>query len=101
MLPCDFDAEVRDVVRRIPRGRVVTYGTIARLVGCPAHARRVGRTLARACDASLPCHRVVACDGRTAPGWPEQRALLEAEGVTFGRSGRVAMRRYAWPLPEE
>ncbi len=89
MLPRDFDAEVRDVVRRIPRGRVVTYGTIA---------RRVGRTLARACDASLPCHRVVACDGRTAPGWPEQRALLEAEGVTFGR---VPLRRYAWPLPEE
>ena len=98
MLPRDFDAEVRDVVRRIPRGRVVTYGTIARLVGCPAHARRVGRPLARACDASLPCHRVVACDGRTAPGWPEQRALLEAEGVTFGR---VPLRRYAWPLPEE
>ena len=84
MLPRDFDAEVRDVVRRIPRGRVVTYGTIARLVGCPAHARRVGRTLARACDASLPCHRVVGASGALvgyAAGLEVKEKLLALESM--------------------
>ena len=44
----------------------------------------------------VPCHRVVNGCGRLVPSWPEQKALLEAEGVAFRRNGNVDMRRYAW-----
>ena len=57
-LPEGFDAEVYSVVAQIPAGRVTTYGQIARLIGMPGYARRVGHALAAA-PAGLPCHRVV------------------------------------------
>ena len=49
-LPEGFDAEVYSVVAQIPAGRVTTYGQIARLIGMPDHARRVGRAMASAWD---------------------------------------------------
>ena len=76
-LPEGFDAEVYSVVAQIPAGRVTTYGQIARLIGMPGYARRVGHALAAA-PAGLPCHRVVNSAGRTAPHWTEQRPMLEA-----------------------
>lgn len=97
-LPADFTEEVLSVVGLIPRGRVATYGQIARLVGMPGYARHVGRVLA-ASAAGAPCHRVVNASGRTAPGWPEQRRLLEAEGVRFRPCGRVEMSSSRWELP--
>jgi len=99
-LPEHFDAEVYAVVAQIPAGRVVTYGRIARLVGQPGQARRVGRALAKA-PAALPCHRVVSAAGRTAPGWIRQRTLLEAEGVRFRSDGRVDLARYEWEKVRE
>lgn len=91
----DFDAEVYAVVAQIPAGRVVSYKQIAHLIGMPDHARRVGRAMATA-PAGLPCHRVVTATGRTVQGWPQQRVLLEAEGVGFKASGCVDMTRYVW-----
>ena len=49
---------------------------------------------------NLPCHRVVNGNGRTAPGWEEQRSLLEAEGITFRANGCVDMRKWQWKLEE-
>ena len=94
-MPENFDAEVYAVVAEIPAGRVVSYKQIARLVGMPDHARRVGRALAEA-PAGLPCHRVVNSQGRTAPGWAEQRELLEAEGVRFRTNGCVDLSASGW-----
>ena len=54
-----FRQEVIDIVRQIPRGRVLTYGLIARLAGYPLHARHVGKALHRVEDKAIPCHRVV------------------------------------------
>ena len=85
----EFDAEIYDIVRQIPPGRVVTYGQLARL------ARRAGRALANAPE-GLPCHRVVNSSGRLAPGWPAQRELLEREGVTFRRNGCVDLSKHLW-----
>ena len=62
-----FDDEVYAVVAQIPAGKIVSYKQIARLIGMPDHARRVGRAMASA-PAGLPCHRVVNSAGRTAPG---------------------------------
>ena len=85
------------VVAAIPPGRVATYGQIAWAIGRPRNARLVGRVLSRAeWYGDFPCHRVVNHAGRTAPGWPEQRALLEAEGVAFLPNGNVDLKRFLW-----
>ena len=65
-LPENFDREVCAVAAQIPHGRVATYGQLARLIGFPAHARRVGRALAAA-PPEIPCHRVVDSRGGTSP----------------------------------
>ncbi|MCR5077704.1 MAG: methylated-DNA--[protein]-cysteine S-methyltransferase [Prevotella sp.] len=92
-----FRKEVYSVVASIPRGRVLSYGQIAWLVGFPNHSRLVGRVLHGAGEeAGLPCHRVVNSAGRTAPGWAEQRSLLMTEGVTFRPNGCVDMRKWQW-----
>ncbi len=72
----------------IPRGRVATYGQIARLAGMPSHARYVGRTLSRLPAGSrLPWHRVLNASLRISlrddRAMREQRRRLEREGVTF------------------
>ena len=87
--------EVYAAVRRIPRGRVATYGQIARMIGRPHAARAVGYALGAA-PSDVPCHRVVNCAGRTAPGWPAQTALLAAEGVGFKPNGCVDLARFLW-----
>ena len=97
----DFRKEVYNVVASIPSGRVLSYGQIAWLVGCPCHARLVGKVLHGISEAEhLPCHRVVNGNGRTAPCWEEQRGLLEAEGITFRANGCVDMRKWQWKLEE-
>ena len=90
-----FDDEVYAVVAQIPAGKIVSYKQIARLIGMPDHARRVGRAMASA-PAELPCHRVVNSAGRTAPGWPQQRELLEKEGVRFKANGCADVVRFMW-----
>lgn len=89
--------EILSAVSEIPEGRVASYGQIAALIDRPKNARLVGAALARAgLYGDFPCHRVVNSAGRTAPGWHEQRLLLEAEGVGFRPNGRVDMRRFQW-----
>jgi methylated-DNA-protein-cysteine methyltransferase-like protein len=89
------------VVRRIPRGRVATYGQIAGLAGLPRQARLVGYALAALPDdVAVPWHRVVnalgAVSPRRRPGYGlAQRALLEAEGIVF-EGGRLSLARYRW-----
>ena len=90
--------DVYEIVRAIPTGRVLTYGQIARLAGWPNHARLVGRIMKGASSAGTPCHRVLAANGRPSPTFPEQRALLEAEGVRFKANGCVDMKKYLWDI---
>lgn len=89
-------AEVYDIVRQIPRGRVLTYGRIASLCGWPNHSRLVGRIMRTAPDADLPCHRVVNASGRLAPHYPVQASLLSAEGIHLTPSGKVPLEEYLW-----
>ena len=87
----DFSSRVLTVVRRIPAGRVATYGDVADFAGRPGAARAVGNIM-RDCRArDVPCHRVVAAAGQLG-GYGGQtalkRALLEAEGIRV-RSTRI------------
>lgn len=89
--------EILSVVEEIPVGKVASYGQIAKLIGREKNARLVGRVLSRAEHyGDFPCHRVVNHAGRLAPGWPEQRVLLEEENVEFGTNGCVDMNRFQW-----
>ena len=90
-----------DVVRKIPAGKVATYGQVAHLAGIPRCARTVGYAMAGCKDPSIPCHRVVdrfggtkACFDTHAPG--TQRAILEAEGVIFHPDGTVDLAQSQW-----
>ena len=74
--------EILSVVEEIPRGKVATYGQIARLIGKEKNARLVGRVLSMAeYYGSYPCHRVVNHAGRLVPGWHDQGLLLLEEGA--------------------
>ena len=90
--------EFRDVVRRIPRGRVMTYGEVATAAGHKGAARQVVWALHN-CGPDIPWHRVVGAGGRIRlPGEAgmEQRLRLEAEGVVF-TGGRVKLEKQLQP----
>ena len=88
------------LVRRIPRGRVATYGQLANLAGGGRRARYVGYAMHAAPD-GIPWHRVINAKGEVSPrargdSHELQRLLLEAEGVEFDLRGRVDLKRFAW-----
>ena len=95
-------ARIYEVVRRIPRGRVATYGQVARLAGLPGQARQTGYALSALPDGQrVPWHRVINARGqisvRSEPGSDDrQRQLLEREGVRFDAAGRVCLARFQW-----
>lgn len=81
-----FSDRVLSIVRRIPPGRVATYGDVAELAGRPRAARAVGNIMRDCRRPDVPCHRVIAAGGRLGGyGGREvlKRALLVAEGVLF------------------
>lgn len=87
-------------VRRIPRGRVTTYGAIARVAGASG-ARQVGYALHALPDGSaVPWHRVVNARGAIslrADGAVTQRLRLTREGVRFNAGGVIDLARFGWP----
>ena len=90
------------LVKRIPKGRVITYGQLARAVRLPGGARAAGRAMA-ACPRgqAIPWHRVIAAGGRIAirePFASLQRRLLESEGVRLIER-RVALSDHLWAIP--
>jgi methylated-DNA-protein-cysteine methyltransferase-like protein len=90
------------VVRRIPRGRVLTYGQVAELAGHPGAARAVGAAMRASTGRGLPWQRVVGAHARGQAkvaildpvGGSIQRALLEDEGVVFTPGGYIPLARY-------
>lgn len=98
----DFTKRVYEVVRKIPRGTVASYGQVAFLAGNPRGARGVGFALHRNPEPGvIPCHRVVFKDGSLCSGFAfggidAQRNLLKAEGVCFLADGRVDLSKSSW-----
>jgi methylated-DNA-protein-cysteine methyltransferase-like protein len=100
--PEDFTARVYRIVRSVPRGRVVSYGGVAAILGKPRAARGVGQALSALPEGSdVPWWRVINGRGEISikgriHGAALQRALLRAEGVRFDRSGRVDWTKFGW-----
>ena len=99
-----YQERVFGIVRRIPAGRVMTYGQLAGFLGEGYTPRTVGFVMHNA-DDSVPWHRVINSQGACSTGRvllppDKQQKLLEAEGVEFNAKGRCDLARYRW-TPEE
>ena len=100
-VPGRYDS-IDDVVRRIPAGRVATYGQVASQAGLDGQARQVGYALHRLpSNSGVPWHRVVNAKGEISPrnmsdSHELQRQLLVAEGIEFDDEGRVDLSSFRW-----
>ena len=102
----EFSQRIIDAIRRVPPGRVASYGQIARCAGSPRAARQVARILHSSSHVQrLPWHRILGADGNLrlslGAGLEEQASLLRAEGVELsvshdGKQVQVDMERYAY-----
>ena len=102
MPPSNY-SKIYAAIRRIPFGKVATYGQIAEMAGLPRQARLVGYALFNQdVDDDLPWHRVVNAQGSISYSPARQKAdhlqrvLLEAEGVVFNERGRIDLKQYRW-----
>jgi methylated-DNA-protein-cysteine methyltransferase-like protein len=101
-----FTEEIYALVRRIPSGRVMTYGSVAEALGRPRAGRAVGTAMARCGEASkpVPWYRVMGAGGKPSAGGDsrrpqKQRQLLRAEGIVFDRAGACDLEIYEWIPP--
>jgi len=99
MTPDSFSRRVLSVVRRIPPGRVASYGEIAKMAGRPRAARAVGNIMRGCGRPDVPCHRVIAAGGRLGGyGGSEflKRSLLVAEGIVVSGARIRDLNRVRW-----
>ena len=101
----EYRERVYEIVRRIPAGRVMTYGQIADLLGEGYTARTVGYVM-HAADDGVPWHRVINAQGACSTGRillppDKQQRMLEAEGIAFDARGRCALDRYRWETEDQ
>lgn len=82
-----FESKVLEIVKAIPKGKVMTYGDVAKRAGSPGASRAVGSIMAKNLDKSIPCHRVVRSDGTIGMynglQGDDKAAILKKEGVFF------------------
>ena len=95
-----FSKQVIEIIKKIPAGRVATYGQIANLAGNNKAARQISRILHSSSDKyDLPWHRVINSQGkislRSGDGFEMQKAMLENEGVQV-IDGRIDLKKYKW-----
>lgn len=93
-----FSDRVFDIVKKIPRGRVTTYGDVARALNTKAY-RAVGQALKRNKSPQVPCHRVVKSSGELGgfrgKQTPKKAKLLRSEGIEI-RGNRIELKRYLY-----
>ena len=100
----DYRNRVFEIVHRIPRGRVMTYGQIALLLGEGYTPRTVGFVM-HSSGNKVPWHRVINAQGACSTGRillpvDKQQRMLEREGVKFDKRGRCDLESYLWVPPD-
>ena len=98
----NFYEKVYSVTKKIPKGRVTTYGRIAVILGSPRAARAVGYALHLLNDEKVPWQRVINSRGEISfkgqtVRYNLQKKLLESEGVVFDKAGKVDLKKQGWP----
>jgi O-6-methylguanine DNA methyltransferase len=97
-IKASFTEKVLGVVKKIPKGKVLSYGEVSRRAGVNGAARAVGSIMSHNKDKNIPCHRVVKSDGKIgqynglqtkSTGTNAKIKLLKKEGVKFTKTGRV------------
>jgi methylated-DNA-protein-cysteine methyltransferase related protein len=101
-----YRERVYQIVRRIPRGRVMTYGQIAYILGQGYTPRTVGFVMHGANEKKTPWHRVINSQGRCSTGGvvlpaDKQQRMLEAEGVEFSAGGSCSLEKVVWHPAQE
>lgn len=102
-----FFDRVYEIVVKIPKGKVMTYSQIAKILGNPKNARIVGWALHVNPDNSvIPCHRVVNVKGMVSSGFAFggstiQREMLQTEGIIFDNSGKINLEKYGWIINKD
>lgn len=100
-MPKSFYKRVLEIIKKIPKGRVATYGQIARYAGNPQASRQVAYILHSSTEKEkLPWHRVINSKGgislRSKHGYELQKQMLEREGITFDEENRVDLDSFGW-----
>lgn len=97
----DFEKNVVEIIKSIPKGKVMTYKQVAESAGNPKAARAVAGILKRKSEKyNLPWYRVINSMGKISlkskKGYSEQKKLLEKEGIVFDKSGMVNFNKYLY-----
>ncbi len=98
----NFFERVYGFVKKVPKGKVVTYGDVARAIGAPRSARQVGWALhCNPQQGVIPCHRVVFADGSLTCGFAFggieiQKAMLVSEGVEVSKDYKIDLQKFRW-----
>ncbi|MFX1507782.1 MAG: MGMT family protein [Promethearchaeota archaeon] len=101
-----FTQRVKDIIKKIPTGKVATYGQIATYAGNPRASRQVAWILHSSSGKdNLPWHRVINSKGRISlphnGGYENQKELLEKEGISFDQYGKINFDQYLWQIFED
>ena len=96
-----FSLQAKKIIKKVPRGKVVTYGQVATLAGNPRGARQVVRILSSSSDKDkLPWHRIINREGkislRPGRGYELQKQMLKDEGVVFAGDDTIDLDRFQW-----
>ena len=95
-----FTEKVELILKNIPPGKIISYGTVAALAGSPRAARQVVQILHR--TDNIPWHRVINSQGKIAikdlDGFQEQKMLLSMEGVESDSAGKIDLNKYQWKI---
>jgi methylated-DNA-protein-cysteine methyltransferase-like protein len=102
-IPSSFTENIINVIKNIPKGKVLTYGFIAKLAGNPRAARQVSWVLHSSSKKyNLPWHRVISSNGKLSMTSFEdkqhQKKLLELEGVKFLSEFKIDLKKYLWDI---
>ena len=98
----NFFERVYEFVKKVPKGKVVTYGDVARAIAAPRCARQVGWALhCNPQQGVIPCHRVVFADGSLTSGFAFggidiQKAMLLSEGVEVSDDYKINLKKFRW-----
>lgn len=96
----EFHMQIFTVIHQIPKGKISTYGTIAKMAGYPGYARHVGKALGRLPEGStLPWYRVVNSQGKISLKGNDllrQKTKLVDEGIEVSELGKISLKQYLW-----